>query len=187
MVPGESPVTVLVDAPSETARRLAMLLNLGCGDPPVHAPPPWVNVDNWPGAQPDVLADVCDLPFGDGEAEAVYAGHILEHLDRDADVPRFLGEVRRVLGEYGQACFVGPDVIKVRLRPEWAEWVSLVDHGDDDRPGTTHLWPSTGRASLEMIRRIFPAAHEVDMAVVPDFWPVANPIGWQFAIMTGEA
>ena len=63
-------------------------LNLGCGS---HvAPSPWVNVDCSYGTAgfpcfPDVLCDIRTLPWQDGEVDAVYAGHVLEHLaDHDA-------------------------------------------------------------------------------------------------------
>jgi predicted SAM-dependent methyltransferase len=54
-----------------------MFLNLGCGDPPVHAPEPWVNVDSYAGCEPDVLADIMHLPYDDQSIEAVYCGHVL--------------------------------------------------------------------------------------------------------------
>lgn len=77
-----------------------MKLNLGCGDH--RAPEPWVNVDSWSGVRPDVLADVRALPWPDKSAEAIYCGHVLEHLPLD-QVGLALAEVRRVLAPPGPA------------------------------------------------------------------------------------
>ena len=83
-------------------------LNLGSGLTPI---PGFVNVDaleDSPGV--DVVADISErLPFDDGAAELVYASHLLEHFPTD-EVPRLLGEWRRVLGPGGHLLVAVPDL-----------------------------------------------------------------------------
>jgi predicted SAM-dependent methyltransferase len=158
-------------------------LNLGCGDPTVHAPEPWVNVDSWHGCEPDLLCDILHLPYEDGSVDAVYCGHVIEHLDLTDEVPLFLEEIKRVLGEFGQLCIVGPDYDRVTTRPEWAEWVGLVRYGDDTRPGAQHRWLPTASAHLTIVREVFPTIREIDIIAVSSFWPVWNRIGWQFCLV----
>ena len=157
-------------------------LNLGCGDPPCHAPEPWVNVDSYAGCEPDLLADLHALPHDTGSVEAVYMGHVLEHLEY-LDVIPVLHEVKRVLEPDGMLCIVGPDYHRVVTKPEWAPWVDLVMHGDDTRPGAEHRWLPTASEHLRMVREVFPAAREIDIIAVSSFWPVVYRVGWEFAII----
>jgi hypothetical protein len=173
--------------------RPPLYLNLGCGDKTCHAHFPWINIDSNPVCEPDVIADVRDLPYETGEVDMVYAGHIMEHLDLEYGVPLFLDEVSRVLSEFGQACFVGPDYDRVTGDPQWKEMgdyenlLERVIHGDGSRAGAEHLWIATATNTLAEVVKIFPTAHEVDIRTVAGIWPVFNNIGWQFAIVTGEA
>ena len=162
-----------------------MMLNLGCGDRATHARAPWINVDNWPGCEPDIVADITDLPheppFLPGTVEAVYLGHVLEHLPV-TELGWLCGRFQQMLIPDGLLAIVGPDSDKVRSRPDWAEWVDQVDNGDETHPGSGHLWRSTGARTLELVRPWFPTAYELDVRALPAFWPVFNHIGWQFAI-----
>ena len=82
------------------------LLNVGCGE---NAREGWVNLDLHPGA--GVLG--CDvgrgLPFADGEFDALYCSHVLEHLPRD-EAPLLARECLRVLRPGGVGRFVVPDL-----------------------------------------------------------------------------
>lgn len=72
-------------------------LNVGCGAEPLVG---WVNVDVRPVAGAvDVVADICRLPFADGQFQYVLAESVLEHL---ADPRIAIGEIRRVLGQAGE-------------------------------------------------------------------------------------
>lgn len=55
----------------------------------------------------DLQADLCALPFADGQFDAVYASHILEHIKNDL---RAILEVRRVLRDGGVAVLPVPVV-----------------------------------------------------------------------------
>ena len=74
------------------------LLNLGCGR---RRHPEWTNADLVPSG-PDVLAvDLRQpLPFAAASFTAVYAAHVVEHLD-PTDAHALLGEAARVLAPGG--------------------------------------------------------------------------------------
>src|ERR1035441_5267495 len=113
-----------------------MLLNLGCGGVETHAPEPWVNVDFWEGSKADVVADVLDLPFEDGCAEAIYCGHILEHLSYSVQVPMFLHQIKRLRAKYAPVCFVGPDHDRALSNPAWFEMLEQIRCGDHEHMGS---------------------------------------------------
>jgi predicted SAM-dependent methyltransferase len=76
-------------------RQPGALLHLGCGHRRI---PGWVNVDLQPHPEVDVIADVSRrLDFRD--AAAVYAEHLLEHLEIERGI-RFLLEVHSVLAPH---------------------------------------------------------------------------------------
>lgn len=83
-----------------------MKLNLGCGD---HIIPGWVNADNDPDKNPDVVADALCLPWEDNYFSQVLLCHTLEHFEL-YDVPKVLNEVRRVLAPGGQVLVICPDI-----------------------------------------------------------------------------
>ena len=70
----------------------------------------WVNVDRQDLPEVDLVADVtAGLPVGDGEAEAVFAEHFLEHLPLDHAVA-FLREAHRVLAPEGWLRLTTPNL-----------------------------------------------------------------------------
>ncbi|MBM4058187.1 MAG: methyltransferase domain-containing protein, partial [Planctomycetes bacterium] len=88
---------------SPTHRRL----NLGCGSRR-HAD--WTNVDLVP-AGPDVIASDLRQPlaFAAGSFEAVYAAHVLEHLE-PVEARRLVAEMHRLLAAGGVVRIVVPDL-----------------------------------------------------------------------------
>jgi SAM-dependent methyltransferase len=87
--------------------RPAGLLNLGCGSI-FH--PAWVNVDMDPVNDSVRRGDLRQpLAFGDGEFQAVYHCHVLEHLAHARALP-FLRECHRVLAPGGTLRVVVPDL-----------------------------------------------------------------------------
>ena len=163
-----------------------LYLNLGCGDKVCQAHFPWINIDSNPVTEPDVVADVRELPYEDGEVDMVYAGHVLEHLSRDDGVPRCLGEIQRVLSEFGQACFVGPDYNRALTNPAWHDMLEQIRFGDYEHMGSEHLWTSTVGESLLAVRKVFPDAREIDIVCLSSFWPIVANVGWQFALLVEE-
>lgn len=87
-------------------------LNVGCGEHPL---PFWTNLDAAPLAIADIHAYVPPLPYGDESLDEIYAGHFLEHLERD-DVRPFLAECYRCLVPGGRLGIVVPDVREVMKR-----------------------------------------------------------------------
>jgi len=77
----------------------------GCGDYPL---PFWTNIDSDPKVSCEIHAEVPPLPFDDGEVDEVYAGHFIEHLDRQTAAD-FLAECFRVLTPGGKCGIVVPD------------------------------------------------------------------------------
>lgn len=156
-----------------------MRLNLGCGAFPADG---WVNVDlRDDGPQPDVIADITDLPFEDNEAAAVYAGHVFEHIDL-GDIAAALAEVDRVLAPDGVLMVVGPDLD--RAESEFPDAVPDIVHGhpNPERPGEAHLWDSREALMLRLLIDNGWDAHTLPIVAVPSSWPVVSRIGWQFAI-----
>lgn len=88
-----------------------MKLNAGCGTHYAHG---WVNVDVWEDdtTTPDVIAKLNEpYPFDDGEAEAVYLGHVLEHIPW-LRVSEFVADMARVAAKDAPILIVGPDVYR---------------------------------------------------------------------------
>jgi SAM-dependent methyltransferase len=81
-------------------------VNIGCGSRPT---PGWFNLDI--SRDPAVIFWDCrrGLPFRDGSVEAIYAEHLLEHLDPETEAKLFLGECRRCLLPHGVLRLVVPD------------------------------------------------------------------------------
>jgi len=99
-------------------------LNMGCG---AHREPGWINADS------DEKADTCltlsegePLPFADGELEAVFSEHFLEHVPFRTGV-HFLRESGRVLRSGGTFRVSCPDldVIVGLLQPLNEQWKAL--------------------------------------------------------------
>jgi ubiquinone/menaquinone biosynthesis C-methylase UbiE len=78
--------------------------------------PQWreIRVDIDEDAKPDIVASIVDLAssIGDGSCDAVWASHVIEHVDTHA-VPRALSEVHRVLSPRGFAVVRCPDIEQV--------------------------------------------------------------------------
>jgi len=143
-----------------------MKLNIGAGEAWSFAPPPWINIDIRPSVQPDVVADILDLPFADQSVAAVYAGHVLEHLERD-EVTAAACEIKRVLMSGARLLVAGPDT--ERSDRMFAEGLITAErhrsngcHGDPGNP-CVHHWACTPG---EIIRSL-EAAGFVEVAEIP--------------------
>jgi SAM-dependent methyltransferase len=112
------------------------LLNVGCG---THYIDGWVNTDVWQdhSTTPDVLVKMDEpYPFDDDTFDAIYLGHVLEHIAW----PRlgvFLTDMVRIAKPGAPVLAVGPDVHKCikrwanKLEP-WDMVVSTMEHQDVD-------------------------------------------------------
>jgi predicted SAM-dependent methyltransferase len=150
---------------------MGLRLNLGSGGVALEG---FTNVDalaDAPGV--DVVADLSErLPFADGEADLIYAAHVLEHFPTDV-VPRLLADWRRVLRDGGLLLLAVPDLdliarTLVDERPGWftpphSPWVGAIYGGQKDaydfhKTGFTAPWlagllTDAGFGALERVER----------------------------------
>jgi hypothetical protein len=69
-----------------------------------------IRVDLDPSAEPDIIGSIIDLAeIPSGVADALWTAHCLEHLYAH-EVPKALGEFRRVLNDDGFICVFVPDL-----------------------------------------------------------------------------
>lgn len=87
---------------------LVLKIHLGCGERYIDIPG-WVHVDMYPYEHVDVVADASDLhAFKSGEAELIYACHVLQYIDLPEVLPT-LKEWYRVLEPGGVLRLAVPD------------------------------------------------------------------------------
>lgn len=98
-------------------------LNVGCGDLPLVG---WTNIDAtfYPGV--DLVLRVPPFPLAADSVSEIYAGHFLEHLERD-EAHTFLLECYRVLIPGGRLGILVPDMAEIFRRyvadePAPMEW-----------------------------------------------------------------
>jgi SAM-dependent methyltransferase len=185
------------------------LLNAGCG---THYAKGWVNVDVWESktTKPDVLAVAGEpYPFEDDTFDAVYLGHVLEHIDW-RELPAYLADIRRITKPGGHVLVVGPDVLKTISRwsegkEPWRMVLSTMEHQEvnwqPDRQhefwdGATHhwnchherVWDLLGGAGFKNLQDWYeriPNCSKCDTwsdDVTGITWPVVGKWFWQFAI-----
>lgn len=152
-----------------------MRLNLGCGEFKADG---WVNVDRQPWVKPDVVASIEQLPFKDGAAEMIYAGHVLEHIAPEA-LPAVFAEMRRVLAPDCRMMVVGPDL--ERAEAHFPHEVPSIKKGAERWDGDAHLWDSTEQLTLEFLVAGGWKVAPVPIEDVSSAWPIVSRIGWQFA------
>jgi SAM-dependent methyltransferase len=155
---------------------MGLWINLGAGEVWSHARKPWINIDARASVLPRVVADIRNLPFGAMSASRVYAGHVLEHLEREEVLPALL-EILRVLEPGGEFLAVGPDV--VRARQMFAEGAIDAErlradgcHGD---PGDVcvHHWNCEGEIVAALMAEAgFEGVVAGAVTLAPNDWPV---------------
>ena len=90
------------------AGRKDFLVNIGAGDSGKEG---WVNVDGFPGAGVNCLADARKrLPFDDNSVRGIFSEHFFEHIDYVEEAPHFLGECFRSLQPGGVLRIIVPDL-----------------------------------------------------------------------------
>lgn len=185
------------------------LLNAGCG---THYAKGWINCDVWSSdtTKPDVVVEVDQpYPFPDNHFDAIYLGHVIEHIDWRS-VPTFLNDMRRIAKPDAPILVVGPDVLKTiqrwhEGREPWAMVLSTMEHQEHnyqpDREsefwdGATHHWNCHHQRVWDMLiglgfkdpidyyERIPNDTHahwwkDEETGIK---WPVVSKWFWQFAI-----
>jgi len=186
------------------------LLNAGCG---THYAKGWVNCDVWSSDQtkPDVVVEAGQpYPFPDNHFDAIYLGHVIEHIDWH-DVAPFLLDMRRIAKPGAPILIVGPDVYKTiqRWREDKEPWemvISTMEHQEHNyQPeadtafwdGATHHWNChhqrvwdllTGLNFTDLQDYYEKIPNNTSMRTWKDdasgiTWPVVAKWFWQFAIM----
>lgn len=122
------------------------LLNAGCG---THYAKGWVNTDVWDDGittKPDIKVEPGKpYPFPDNHFDAVFLGHVIEHIAWP-DVPAFLLDMKRIAKPGAKFLVCGPDVLKTIQRwaqglEPWEMVLSTMEHQDiNAQPEREHLW-----------------------------------------------
>ena len=188
---------------------MAKYLNAGCG---THYAKGWVNTDVWEDelTKPDVVVKPGEpYPFGDNTFDAVYMGHVLEHISW-SEVPAFLEEIKRISKPGARLLIVGPDVLKTidrwaKKQEPWDMVLSVMEHQDiNTQPGREHHWwdgathhwnchhervwnllTACGLKNVEDMYEQIPnnalgtSWHDKENNIT---WPVVGKYYWQFAI-----
>lgn len=183
------------------------LLNAGCG---THYAKGWVNTDTWENEDttPDVKVEPGKpYPFPDNYFDAVFLGHVLEHIPWK-EVPAFINDMKRIAKPNAPFLVCGPDVHKTIRR--WAEgkepWdmvLSVMEHLDVENhnvsglewwDGAHHHWNchhdrvlsllnSSGFSDLENICDVIPKdPNGKSWNDGKIKWPVVGHYFWHFAI-----
>lgn len=183
-----------------------MLLNAGCG---THYAQGWVNTDVWSDdtTTPDVVVEPdSPYPFDDNTFDAIFMGHVLEHISWPK-VPWFLGEMHRIAKPGANILIVGPDVYKTLDRwkanqEPWHMVMSVLEGQDLDSgsadwwDGATHHWNCHHDRVWKLIEHSGFVEPENYFDVIPNdaqgkswrdpktkiVWPVVGKWYWQFAI-----
>jgi len=185
------------------------LLNAGCG---THYADGWVNTDVWDDGittRPDIKVEPGKpYPFSDNYFDAVFLGHVLEHMDWK-EVPNFLNDMKRISKPNAKFLICGPDVFKTIKRwsenqEPWEMVLSTMEHQDiDTQPSREHLWwdgathhwnchhervwnllQNLGFTSLVDVFDVIPKnANGQNWQHENILWPVVGHWYWQFAIL----
>lgn len=164
-----------------------MKINVGCGEFPA---PGWLNLDiRHPAA--DLHWDATTgLPPTDEPIERIYAGHVLEHLERD--------EVTATVAKWREHPQVGPQTRLAVVGPDCdvaAKWVlagrlSEEDYADMESganrwTGDAHRWRCTGPQTVALVAEggwTVSYPQELDW-LRSRGWPLTSLIGWQFGAL----
>lgn len=185
------------------------LLNAGCGTWYAEG---WVNTDVWENenTKPDVKVDPGEpYPFEDNYFDAIYLGHVLEHMPWDSVGP-FLDDMQRIGKPEADILIVGPDVYRtIKLWAEgkqpWYMVLSTMEHRDHNyQPGrehevwegAPHHWNCHEERVMEVVEKMGFREIESYTSRIPDDpnqtswiepstgikWPVVGKYTWQFAV-----
>ena len=184
------------------------LLNAGCG---THYAEGWVNTDTWETdtTKPDVRVMPGEpYPFEDNTFDAVFLGHVLEHIPWN-EVPAFMNDMQRIAKPNSPFLVCGPDVFKTIQRwkdgqEPWSMVLATIEHQDaNHQPGREvewwdgahhhwnchheRVWTLLGALNFFNLQDVFD-----DIPKDPSGknwlhneinWPVVGHYHWQFAIL----
>lgn len=185
------------------------LLNAGCG---THYAKGWINTDVWDdgiNTTPDIRVEPNKpYPFDDNYFDAVFLGHVLEHIPWP-NVSDFLYDMKRIAKNDAQFLVCGPDVLKTIQRwaknqEPWEMVLSTMEHQEiSTKPGHGYEWwdgahhhwncyhqrvwnllESCGFSSLVDVADLIPKDAMGKKWKQEDItWPVVGHWHWHFAIL----
>ena len=129
--------------------------------------PSWTTVDKYVDA--DVAADMWNLPYGDGEVDAIWSSHALEHVARAQVIPT-LQEWYRVLRMGGECTIQVPDMDSAART-----WLELGDpavvniFGAQDHEGEFHKTGWTLKGLVADLREVGFKVNEARVLWTPDY------------------
>lgn len=163
-----------------------MQLNLGCGEQYAEG---WTNVDHAgsPHRRDETVDLTGELPWPAESVDAVYMGHLLEHLTI-TECRSLLLRLRACMKPAGMLMIVGPDV-EVAARMEAAGEVLEVPlvqlrYGAGRWAGDEHQWECTLAGLVILVMETgWVNVTGVPIDEVSSFWPVAfRGPRWQVAV-----
>jgi SAM-dependent methyltransferase len=184
------------------------LLNAGCG---THYAQGWINTDTWDDGnttRPDIRVEPGKpYPFEDNYFDAVFLGHVLEHIPWK-EVPAFIADMKRIAKPNAPFLICGPDVFKTIKRwakgeEPWEMVMSVMEHLDIENhnvpgldwwDGAHHHWNCHHDRVLNLINNCgFSDVKDVADVIPKDpngkswndekiEWPVVGHYYWHFAI-----
>lgn len=185
-------------------------LNVGCGPHYVNG---WTNVDVYQDDlfKPDFIIERnSSLPFEDSHFDAVYMGHVIEHIEWEK-VSEFLMEVIRVTKSGAPVLIVSPDTKRtIDLYSNgfitWEEVETIIEHqhlnfqNSKDNSfwdGASHFWNcSCERVSLMLDSLKIENKYEVSDEILRYpftekwydlqngiIWPIVAKVHWQFGLL----
>lgn len=112
-----------------------IMLHIGCGPAGRAIPTRFMDyaelrMDIDPAVGPDVVGTILAIDMPDASVDAIYASHVLEHVER-WEVGQALSECARVLKPGGEAVIVTPDLAtwawEIAMRPNDIERIGAVE------------------------------------------------------------
>jgi predicted SAM-dependent methyltransferase len=122
------------------ARDHEIRLNLGCGHIPIEG---YLNVDRRALPGVNIVAEVDDLPFEEGEVDEIFSAHLLEHFPQEQLRRELLPYFFKLIKKGGKFHAIVPDgqamTIQAAKDPDYFENFRLVTYGAQDYDGDFHF------------------------------------------------
>jgi len=136
-----------------------MKVNLGCGETKLEG---FINIDIEASVKPDIICDFRKnpLPFKDGDIEAVYSIHNIEHIEF-VYWPLYLSEIYRVLQKDGVLVLAYP------------EFEVCVQNFLENKRGKKNFWRMTLYG-----RQLYPGDYHVTPVITGDLINYLRAIGF---------
>jgi hypothetical protein len=130
-------------------------INVGCGQYPARAGSTWTSRTR---CGPASGTPVNGLPDVDEPIERIYAGHVLEHIEKDLVTPMLESWLEHpqvtsntLIAIVGPDCDLAKDWVKDGRMTQQA-YEEMESGGGGEWPGDSHLWRSTSKETYPLVR-----------------------------------